>query len=98
MGITGSPLPLALAIRTGRGVNRDSRVRTAGRTPAQPTSRDVMHRPPSPDGNVCPRRVMEWPACAVLRNPATRGCPKQNPGSARLSVKCDSDHEQSNHA
>jgi hypothetical protein len=28
MGITGSPLPLALAIRTGRGVNCDSRVRT----------------------------------------------------------------------
>ena len=82
-------LPPALAISTSKGVIRDSRVRTAGRTPAQPTSCDGMRRPPSPDrrdGNVCPRGTTERSDRAVLQNPATRGCPKQNPGSARLSV------------
>ena len=73
----------ALAIRSP---STRAHVRTARGTPAQPTSCDGMRRPPSKYGNVCPRGTTGRSARAVLRNPATRGCPKQNPGSARLSV------------
>jgi hypothetical protein len=81
-------LPPAPAIRTGRGVTRDSRVRTAGRTHVQPTARDGRDAQTSLSGRKClPAQIHRM---ARLRGPAKtshQGVPQAEPWKCKTVLE-----------